>query len=165
MKTCFNLALAILLTGCSAKKMDTASVIPSCPEDGKCTVEIRQNKRLEIKTDELGSLYYQVLDNDQTSVVFYKYDRNVPADLADAGYTEEIIFEIPNQDGEITLSGNRLQETKMLFRRMCFCRGQTGNFKVQDGNLNLKKKGQSVQFLLDFKITAVPQVVNSIKVK
>lgn len=165
MKTYLNFALALLLTGCGAKKVDMPSVTSNCPDDGKCTVEIKQNKKLEIKTDELGSLYYQILDNDQTSIVSYKYDRNVPADLADAGYTEEIIFEIPNQDCEITLSGKRLQETKMLFRRMCFCRGQTGNFKVQDGNLKLKKKGQYVQFSLDFKISEVPQIINSIEVK
>lgn len=133
-----------------------------CPEDGKCTVQLFKNKSLEVKTDEFGSVYYQMTDNTQTSVILYQYKRNVEKGLQDAHYTEEIIFEISHSDTSIALNGLNLQKTKMLFGRLCFCRGQTGYYKVTDGNLELEQKNNEARFSLHFTITEVPQIIHSI---
>ena len=69
-----------------------------CPSDGVCTTEILKNKSLVIKTDEFGSTYTQTIDSETTSVIVYQYNRIVKGDLQDAGYREEIIFEINNND-------------------------------------------------------------------
>jgi hypothetical protein len=51
----------------------------------------------------------------------------------------------------------------MLFGRFCFCKGQTGYYKVEQGTLNLIYKKNVVDFTLDFTVTKVPQIIKSIK--
>lgn len=161
---------SLTVFSCTAKKNsaeNTSSITKEtvstfCPKDGKCTTQLLQHKSLNIKTDEFGATYYQLSDNSQTSVVLYQYKRNVKKELQDAGYTEEILFEIDNTDSKRTLTDLDLQKTKMLFGRLCFCRGQTGYYKVTHGNLKLEQKNKDVNFSLDFTITQVPQIIHSI---
>lgn len=133
-----------------------------CPENGKCTTEIFRNKSLDIKEDEFGSIYYNQVDNSETSIVKFAYNRNVPKGLQDGNYREEIVFEINNSDKELTLKNQEIQKTKMLFGRFCYCKGSTGNYKIIDGNLNLKQSNKEVQFQLEFKNNKVPQLLTTI---
>lgn len=132
------------------------------PEDGKCTTEIFRNKSLDIKTSELGAIYYDKIDNLETSVILYKYERNVPKDVQDASYREEIVFEINNSDKELNLKNEDLQKTKMLFGRWCYCKGTTGNYVINDGKLHLTQKNEQVKFDLEFKNNKVPQIILAI---
>lgn len=163
--------IAPFLFSCQAKKEVLENSVPTiiskteslCPENGECTTKILKNKSLKIKTDELGQLYYQIEDNANTSVVHFEFSKKADEGLQDGNYREEIIFEINNSDSNITLSDLDLQKTKMIFNRLCFCRGQTGVYKVTTGSLKLMRKENAVRFSLDFKITQVPQIINSIK--
>ncbi|MEC4004115.1 hypothetical protein OX283_005570 [Flavobacterium sp. SUN052] len=173
MKKILLLLTSLSLTFCSSKKeiankqeliLPDYNIESLCPSDGKCTIEILRNKSLEIKKDEFGSLYYQVIETlNNTSVIVYKYDRNVPKELQDGNYREEIIFEIKNSDTNLVLSEKELQTTKMIFGRFCYCKGQTGYYLVENGNLNLSQKDNKISFSLDFTITKVPQIIRSIK--
>jgi hypothetical protein len=175
-KIIFLLPMILFFASCKCKKATTTDVTKTaimdeskknstktfCLDNGKCTIEIFRNKSLDVKTDDFGSIYYNKIDNPETSVILYKYVKNVPKGLQDGNYSEQIVFEINNSDKTLTLSNQDMQKTKMLFGRFCFCRGQTGNYKVEEGNLNLKQKNNEVQFDLDFKITKVPQLINAI---
>lgn len=175
-KIIFLLPIIFFFASCKCKKVTTSEVTKTssmeasnkkstktlCLDNGKCTVEIFRNKSLDVKTDAFGSIYYNQIDSPETSVILYKYDRTVPKGLQDGNYSEQIVFEIKNSDTSLSLSNQELQKTKMLFGRFCFCRGQTGNYKVEEGNLRLKQKNNEVQFDLDFKITKVPQVINAV---
>jgi len=169
MKKIFLISSTILLSFCGTKK----NIISQeknieitkeslCPIDGSCNTVILKNKSLVIKTDEFGSIFTETIDNDTTSVIIYQYNRTINGDLQDAGYREEIIFEIKNYDTELTLTNEMLQQTKMLFGRFCFCRGQTGYYKVEEGYLKLNKSGDDITFNLDFTITKVPQIIKTI---
>ncbi len=171
MKKLFIIPTAILFSFCCTnkevmKKEEDNKIVTKtespCPSDGVCTTEILKNKSLLIKTDEFGSTYTQTTDSETTSVIVYQYNRIVKGDLQDAGYKEEIIFEINNNDIELTLTNEELQQTKMHFGRFCFCRGQTGYYKVEEGKLNLKKLDNNIIFNLDFTITKVPQIIKTI---
>lgn len=173
MKTLLLFSLTLFLTSCSCKKSAVnnqetmmAKIVKlqsNCPSDGKCTVEIFPNKSMNIQTDGTGAMYNQLVDSKETSVIVYQYNRDVPEGLQDGNYREEIIFEIKNGDTNGVLSGNDLQQTKMLFGRFCFCRGQTGYYKVTDGTLNLTQKENSISFDLNFTITEVPQIIKTIQ--
>ena len=168
MKKLFFIPLAFILSFCKCPKAiiaaaDKSAIESVCPENGKCTIELLRNKSLAVKADEFGSVYYQTLESNETSVVIYRYDKNVPAALQDANYREEIVFEINNKTQTLSLSGKDLQQSKMLFGRFCFCKGQTGNYKVGEGTLNLKQEGDTVQFDLNFTVSQVPQLINSVK--
>jgi hypothetical protein len=171
MKKLFLIPTAVLFSFCSTnkeamkKEEDNKTVIKTtspCPSDGVCTTEILKNKSLVIKTDEFGSIYTQTIDSETTSVIVYQYNRTVKGDLQDAGYREELIFEINNNDTELNLTNKELQQTKMYFGRFCFCRGQTGYYKVEEGKLNLNKVNNTINLNLDFTITKVPQIIKTI---
>lgn len=169
MKKILLLPVAVLLSFCcstkelakgdGAKKINMDS---PCPSDGTCSTEVFKNKTLVVKTDAYGSLYYQMEDNENTSVIVYQYNRTVKGDLQDANYKEELVFEINNNETKLSLENTSLQKSKMLFGRICFCRGQTGYYKVDEGQLNLTKNNNSITFNLDFTITKVPQIIKNI---
>ena len=172
MKTSMGLVVILIFFGCSSKKNSSSttngatyySILSACPEEGTCAVELLRNKSLNVKADEFGSIYYQLLDSEGTNVIRYTYDKTVPEGLQDGNHREEIIFEISTTNQTLTLTGKELQQTKMLFGRFCFCRGQTGSYKVEDGTLNLTQKDDSVHFDLQFANGKVPQLLATIKV-
>lgn len=173
MKTLLLFSLSLFVSSCSCKKSTvdnqetnmakTTTLQSDCPTDGKCTVEIFPNKSMNIQTDGTGAIYNQLIDSNETSVIVYQYNRDVPEGLQDGNYREEIIFEIKNSETNLVTSGSDLQQTKMLFGRFCFCRGQTGYYKVTDGNLNLTQKDKSITFNLSFTINEVPQIIKTIQ--
>jgi hypothetical protein len=177
MKQLLIIPIAILTSCCCTNKntaskekednlnaIEAVSTINSdCPTDGKCTVEILKNKSMNVLTDDIGAVYYRAEDNANTSIIIYKYDRNVPKGLQDAEYREEIIFEINNSEAKINKNDFTLSSTKMLYGRFCFCRGQTGFYKVDKGNLELENKNNQIHFKLDFTVISVPQTIKSIE--
>lgn len=168
MKKLFLIPLAFSLSFCkcnqsSMAKSTISSIESACPENGKCSIEIIKNKSLDVKTDEFGGIYYTLNDDVAKSVIHYQYNRNVEEGLQDGQHREEIVFEISNSESEIRLSDGMLQSSKMLFGRHCFCRGQAGFFKVEQGVLNLSNKAGVVKVDLDFKITKVPQLFTKVK--
>ncbi len=172
MKRLLIIPLSLLLSFCNCQKNNIAKneskSIPltlnsECPQDGACAVEVLKDKRLDIKTDDLGRIYYEIVAATESSVVLYHYDRKVEKGLQDGQYREDVVFEINHSDSLISLSGSDLQKTKMLFGRHCYCKGQAGYFKVTQGQLTLEQKKNAVSFHLDFTITQVPQIIQSIK--
>ena len=134
----------------------------SCPENGICTFELLQNKRLEIKKDAFGKTYYSLEDDATKNTIRYVYTLNNDKNIQDSSYREEVIFEVNSEEMKIKIAATELQKTKMLFGRFCFCRGATGYYKVEDGKLMLGKNKKSYTIDLEFKITEVPQIVTKI---
>ena len=175
MKILISLLLLMSILSCNCKKNITDNTTSNsknenkeilkttmCPDNGVCTTKLLKNKSLEVKTDEFGSIYYTISDNQDQSVILFTYNRNVPKGLQDAHYREEIVFEINNSDKSLALNNNDLQKTKMLYGRFCFCRGQTGRVAVIDGQLNLKKIDDKIDFNLTFKNNKFPQLLSTI---
>jgi len=168
MKKLFLVPLAFGLTFCNCQKSTVVekpktAIESSCPENGTCTIQIQKNKSMNVKTDAFGSVYYTLDDNSSTSVIVYEYKRNVEEGLQDGQHREEIIFEINNSDTAFTLKDENLQNTKMLFGRHCFCKGQAGYFKVTEGTLNVENYKGIIKVDLAFKITKVPQLYTTVK--
>lgn len=168
MKKILFIPIAFAMSFCkcpqnSVSNTPSTTIESVCPENGKCSIQIFKNKSLDVKEDEFGSIYYVMNDNTMTSVIVYEYKRNVEEGVQDGQHREEIVFEINNTDKEIHLNDFALQNTKMLFGRHCFCRGQTGFYKVSDGKLNLENKDNTITLDLDFTITKVPQLYSKVK--
>ncbi|MGV9004174.1 hypothetical protein [Flavobacterium sp.] len=168
MKKIFLIPLAISLSFCNCKKsvVDSAkvsSIESICPENGECTIQLFKNKSLIVKTDDLGGIYYQMDESLETSVIQYQYDRKIEDGLQDGQHREEILFEINNKITALNLQDIDLQQTKMLFGRHCFCKGQAGYFKIEEGSLQLENQKKGISFDLDFKIQKVPQLFDKVK--
>ena len=165
-KSIFLLFCTVFFSCNTAKKtndLDTLNEITTiCPDDGECTIVVNKNKKLNVLVDDFGSKYFQLLDNEGTSVIVFEYNKKNEENLQDGNYLEEVIFEIPNDVNAINLTDKELQSTKMLFGRHCFCKGQTGYFNVNNGQLKLIKKDNEFSIDLSFKINEVPQIISSI---
>jgi hypothetical protein len=127
-----------------------------CPEDGVCKFEIFKNKSLAVKEDGIGQLYYDLVENKNTSVYVYTYFVAGPENTQDGNLTEKIIFELDKNNVEnLSLENESLQKVNLLFSRACFCRGQMGTFRVTDGFLKITENSISVEA----KTSKVPQTL------
>lgn len=120
-----------------------------------------KNKKLEI-SDNNGSLSYVMVDDPKTNVIRFSYEKDMEKAAYDGGYREEVVFEFPNYVNQQNYVDSALQSTKMLFGRYCFCRGKTGLYKVNEGELHLDTVEKEPHFYLKFKINEVPQVTNEV---
>lgn len=166
----FNIFLFFLLTTTSCisnkeknLKTNLKTINSNCPSDGVCSLEVLKNKSLEIKNDDIGALY-PVLNEGESNVLKFEYKRNEIANTQDGQYSELIYIELPTNIKNTRLSNKELSTVKLLFARLCFCRGQTGYYKVSNGQLEIYKNGDATFNLkLNFKIEEVPQVITLIE--
>jgi len=155
---------SLLLFACSAQKqgvVDSVSLTSECPKNAKCTIELIKNKGITLKKDDFGRDYYELSESAATNVIKYEFSRIVKGDIQDGGYREEVIFEIEQNPDAIVLTDTSLQNIKMLYGRFCFCKGQTGYYKVGQGALHINGTKTERAGLLEFEISEVPQVTKS----
>lgn len=167
MKKIIALFLFGLLFSCNAQKNASttmAKISSECPSDGTCEVEILKNKQLILHYDDLGGMYYDIKDQEGTTVIHYQYNKTTQANLQDGHYREDIIFEIKNSANKLELTDSELQQTKLIFGRHCFCKGQTGYFKIEKGSLNLSSKKDEIHFDLSLENEKVPQIIRFISI-
>lgn len=167
MKTLLLFPLTLIAFSCSSTKNDTDKlnnktgfkIENQCPENVDCNFEILKNKSLIIKTDETGASYFEMEENPNKVVFRYQYKLRTDKDLQDAGYLEEVLFEVDKNHGDFSFSGKELQNTKLILNVMCFCRsGKVGAHKISEGTII--KKGDKLSISLpkiieDQKITDI----------
>jgi hypothetical protein len=159
----------LLIMCCGTKQKSVRTVIDqekksqtTCPDDGTCSFEILNNKSLLLKYDTTNQLYPEIVDAE--NIVFkFEYKRNEIANVEDGGYQELMFLELNPKDITQKIEDTSLQKVKLLFARLCFCRGQTGYYKVRKGSLNITSlNNDSYKLELNFKIDEVPQIIKSI---
>ena len=169
MKNVCVLLIFFIICGCKTNKsISNTNIIAigsKCPSDGNCQIKVLENKTLVVKKDDFGKLYYQILESNLNNVIIFNFTKSVPKNVQDGNYREEIIFEIAKDDKELNLLDTKLQETKMLFGRFCYCKGYTGYYKITSGLLEIKSKKNIKQLNLNFKIDEVPQIIKTIEFK
>lgn len=128
-----------------------------CPKNGECKFEIIQNKSLEIETDGIGKIYYKINESTDKNVYRYNYsDKIKDTLLQDAGYHEEIVFEIEKNKKDFSFTNHELKATKMVFGVFCYCKGKAGYYEVNEGNLKRIKNELSI---------IIPAIVDNQKTK
>ncbi len=156
----------ICLVSCKTKSELTSTIASNvanmeCPENGTCSFEILKNKNLQIKTDNLGSKYPEMIEG-KRFVIKFEYKKHGNTNYKDSGYREEVFIELDANNLEIETIA--LQDRKLFFARWCYCKGQTGYYKINQGKLSVfKLDDKKFQLSLSFKIEEVPQIINEIK--
>jgi len=166
MRYLYVIIICFLVFSCNAnqkvltvKEVDIATTF--CPDDGVCTFQVLQNKSLNILQDEFGNTYPEVSDGD-LMILKFQYKRKEIPNTMDSSYSELIYIELNSNNLILDLENSQLQEVKLLFARLCFCRGQTGYYKVKNGKLSISKEDDKYRFNLEFKVNEVPQVITLI---
>lgn len=136
-----------------------------CPIEGDCKVNRIKNVSLqvkEVKDGNRGEMYYELIPSHNSDVVIYTYNKAVDDILMDGFYREEIVFEVPKENQRIILEHRNLQDVKMLFGRFCYCKGETGYYKVKRGSANIKYSDSRIRASLDIQILDVPQLIKKV---
>ncbi len=137
------------------------NLFENCPNDGNCSIEIFPDSELEVKQDEFGNSY-PVINSGNKLVIQYLYKKTPIENTADSNYSETIYFEIDNDKINLDLQNEKLQEVKLLYGRLCYCKGTTGYFKVNKGNLQVKMNRENLTINLQFEVKKIPQIINTI---
>jgi len=133
-----------------------------CPNDGTCTIELMPNKSIKMLYDSLGTLYTEII-NGKSIVLKFEYKRNEIPNTMDSQYIEQIFMELDPNNLSMELRDSGLKRVNLIFARFCYCKGQTGYYKVRKGNLVLKKEEDTTYRLhLTFEVDEVPQKITEI---
>ncbi|MCF6223271.1 MAG: hypothetical protein L3J34_06035 [Flavobacteriaceae bacterium] len=166
MKLIYLFFISFLLIGCNTasnttknKSSDMQNI--NCPDSGDCSFEVLKNSKLLIKTDDFGKIYPEVVQGDKL-VVKYEFKKRNKKENVDGNYSEFVYFEMDNHEKQVVLKDQELQNVKMLFGRICFCRGAMGYFKVTQGELYLSNHNRNLRLKLTFKMNKVPQIITYI---
>lgn len=161
-----GILLSLLLLSCATQKQSDIIDVPiqkGCPLDGLCTLSVFNNKQLILLKDDLGGIYYDIKENVGTKVIHYQYNKTTQAHLQDGHYREDVLFEIKDSTTSINLTDVELTQTKLIFGRHCFCKGQTGYFQINKGSLKLHQHS-SLAFDLEFETDKVPQLIRRVSI-
>ncbi|MDG1731128.1 MAG: hypothetical protein P8K68_13315 [Algibacter sp.] len=132
-----------------------------CPERGTCSFELFKNKALQLKTDNLGDIYPEMIDGGHF-VLKFEYKKKGNTNYQDSSYREEVFVELDKNNLEFETQD--LLNKTLFFARWCYCKGQTGYFKINHGKLSvIKKDDKNFHLDLSFKVEEVPQVIKEIK--
>lgn len=163
--------LLLNLSACKSQKANTGAVQAKNEEKVMLKIDstksiakklfLLKNKKL-VLSENYGALSYTIIDSDNTNIVQFFYEKDMDKVAYDGGYREEVVFEVSNNSNQKNYTDGELQNTKMLFGRYCFCRGQTGLYKVNQGTLHVKSSKKEIHFELQFKIDEVPQVTKKV---
>lgn len=168
MKIIYFIILLSVFSGCKTKQEITKDVPAyfqniACPDDGTCTFEVIKNSYLEIKSDEFGNLYPEIIPGNKL-IVKYEYKRKEIENTADSSYSEFIYFELNMLEEHFILKDIDLQKVKLVYGRICFCRGSSGYFKITEGTLFIDKHSNTLDIDLQFKVPkGIPQITTHIK--
>lgn len=133
-----------------------------CPTDGTCIIELLANKSMKTLNDNLGSLYLEII-NGNSLVLKFEYKRNKIPNTMDDQYIEQIFMELDPNNLKTELRDSELKNVNLLFARFCYCKGQTGYYKVRKGELAIKKASDNnYQLHLILKVDEVPQIITEI---
>ena len=137
--------------------------LENCAEDAQCSLEILQNSSFVIEQDKQQNSYFTIEKGDKL-IIKYLFKRNEPPNTADANYSESIYFEIDDTNKQLFLTNDALQDVKMIYQRLCYCKdGTSGTFKVTQGRLKLIKTNENLSIDLYFKVGKIPQLLTAIK--
>ena len=167
MKNIYFIIFLFLYLGCKTNQdvsQESGSHLKeiSCPENGNCTFEVLQNSILNIKTDEFGKLYPEVLPGDKVVIKFH-YKKKELKKAVDGSYSEFIYLEVSKNEKQLILKDRDLQKAKLLFGRICFCGKNGGYYRVTQGNLYLFNSNGMLKMDLTFNVNKVPQIISKLE--
>lgn len=155
-----NIIYIVLLSGitlgCKTKTPER-TVKEQEPTQNDSMITIHDNTALNLKIDYIGSLYYELIPDEEFMVVSYRYEEQTPEGTMDGHYIEEIYFQVQKPIMASSISNALLADNKAIFNRQCFCRGEAGTFLITEGTLTLEEKKSNYTFQFDFSISSGTQ--------
>ena len=167
MKFLTLILVVFLNNSCISQKDNSSAILDDssqlCPKEGTCSFKILKNKSFELVKDDIGMFYPKIRDA-KTSVLKFEFKSGQIPDTPDSGYTEVVYVEI-GKDKSFSIENDALKQVKASYGRLCFCRGESGYFPIEKGNLIIKNTSNNkCEIEFQFEINEVPQTLKQFKV-
>lgn len=161
----FLLVLVVFFSCKSQQESNLSSAKGSyditCPDTGSCELKVLEKTSLKVKEDDFGHTYLKTVPG-RSVVLKFEYKKDVESKYEDSSYREEVFIELNANDLETKTVD--LKDRKVFFARWCYCKGQTGFYKINDGSLSVSRLNKTNYLLqLDFSVSEVPQIIKRIK--
>jgi len=162
--------LVLSVVGCKSSQINTSLeelnekqtvILSNCIDDAVCNIEIIPKSNLLIKEDEFKNTYIE-FEKGNNTIIKYQLKKNELPNTADSHYSEIIYLEIDNYNKSIYLKNEELQQVKMIYGRLCYCKGSSGYFKVKKGSLELILSKNKLSLNTNFNVENIPQIVSQI---
>ena len=162
--------LVLLAVGCKSSQINTSLeelnekhtvLLSNCIDNAVCKIEIIPKSNLLIKKDEFKNTYIEFEIGNKT-IIKYQLKKNELPNTADSHYSEIIYLEIDNYNKSLYLKNEELQQVKMIYGRLCYCKGSSGYFKVNKGSLELILSKNKLSLNANFNVENIPQIVSQI---
>lgn len=108
----------------------------NCPADAKCIVHISKDTAVVVKRDGIGKLYFVKEQKPGITTYHYTMSENQDEQYMDGGYREEIVFQLPSDFKDGTISGKQILETNALFGVFCYCKEKAGYYTIESGSIS-----------------------------
>ncbi len=133
----------------------------SCVSNGKCELKLTPNKNITFEKDKFGMSYPKITDGENT-LLTYTFKRNVVKNTQDSNYTEIIYAVLPKTITEMSLTNAELSKVNLHFARLCFCKGETGYYPIENGSFKITKVNKNtIKIACSFTVKNIPQVISS----
>jgi len=165
--------LVLLVVGCKSSQINTSLeelnekhtvLLSNCIDNAICNIELIPKSNLLIKEDEFKNTYIEFEIGNKT-IIKYQLKKNELPNTADSHYSEIIYLEIDNYNKSLYLKNEDLQQVKMIYGRLCYCKGSSGYFKVNKGSLELILSKNKLSLNANFNVENIPQIVSQINEK
>ena len=170
MKNCYLFILVLLVVGCKSSQINTSLeklnekqtiILSNCIDNAVCNIEFIPNSNLRIKEDEFKNTYVE-FEKGNNTIVKYQLKKNELPNTADSHYAEILYLEIDNYNKSLYLKNEELQQVKMIYGRLCYCKGSSGYFIVNNGSLELILSKNKLSLNAKFNVENIPQIVSQI---
>lgn len=165
--------LVLLVVGCKSSQINTSLeelnekhtvLLSNCIDNAVCNIELLPKSNLLIKEDEFKNTYIE-FEKGNNTIIKYQLKKNELPNTADSHYSEIIYLEIDNYNKSLNLKNEDLQQVKMIYGRLCYCKGSSGYFKVNKGSLELILSKNKLSLNANFNVENIPQIVSQINEK
>jgi hypothetical protein len=165
--------LVLLVVGCKSSQINTSLeelnekhtvLLSNCIDNAVCNIELIPKSNLLIKEDEFKNTYIE-FEKGNNTIIKYQLKKNELPNTADSHYSEIIYLEIDNYNKSLNLKNEDLQQVKMIYGRLCYCKGSSGYFKVNKGSLELILSKNKLSLNANFNVENIPQIVSQINEK
>lgn len=165
--------LVLLVVGCKSSQINTSLeelnekhtvLLSNCIDNAVCNIELLPKSNLLIKEDEFKNTYIE-FEKGNNTIIKYQLKKNELPNTADSHYSELIYLEIDNYNKSLNLKNEDLQQVKMIYGRLCYCKGSSGYFKVNKGSLELILSKNKLSLNANFNVENIPQIVSQINEK
>lgn len=134
----FTFCLLFILVSCDVNDSNKYEKIYSYKIKKDATIALDTTNR-QIASDSLLTIVNFTVEEGNSTVFIYNYKSIPPEGIADAGFSEEMVFQIPADANKFEYTEDELAEARTYYRFSCYCTGAGIGYNATEGVIKGKQ--------------------------